>query len=211
MEQFLHYANWNEAGVICLSAYVLGCFAAGYYLVRMRLGEDIRELGSGSVGARNVGRVLGKTGFIVTLVFDFGKGCLAVWAARQFTTDEHLVALAMAAVVAGHIWPAQLRFHGGKGMATSLGALVIYDGKLALIFALLFVCFFLFLHRTTLPSLFALACLPIVDMLLTHDHGRTVLIATMAGLVIVAHRRNLMEEFSHFVEPPDVHPKIDQT
>src|SRR5205814_6775520 len=118
-----HSANWNQAGILCFCSYLLGCFAAGYYLVRMRLGEDLRELGSGSVGARNVGRVLGKTGFLLTLLGDFGKGAFAVWAARHFTTNDHAVALAMICVVAGHIWPLQLRFRGGKGMATSLGAL----------------------------------------------------------------------------------------
>src|ERR1043166_9636458 len=111
----LHSADWNQASVICCCAYLAGCFTSGYYLVRMRLGEDIRELGSGSVGARNVGRVLGKTGFLLTLGLDFAKGSFAVWAARHFTTpvDERLVALAMASVIAGHVWPLQLRFRGG--------------------------------------------------------------------------------------------------
>src|ERR1041385_8259254 len=115
-----HSANWNQAGIICFCSYLLGCFAAGYYLVRMRLGEDIRELGSGSVGARNVGRVLGKTGFLLTVLSDFGKGAFAVWAARHFFTpsDERLVALAMISVIAGHIWPMQLRFRGGTRTAT---------------------------------------------------------------------------------------------
>ena len=67
IEQF-EPANWAEAGWIALGAYALGCFTTGYYLVRMWTGQDLRELGSGNVGAKNVGRVLGKTGFFLTLL-----------------------------------------------------------------------------------------------------------------------------------------------
>src|SRR6476660_9124333 len=109
----LRYADWNLASGICLCAYVVGCFTSGYYLVRWLSGKDIRETGSGSVGARNVSRVLGKTGFLLTAALDFFKGVLAVWATRHFTADERLAVVAMLAVVAGHVWPMQLRFHGG--------------------------------------------------------------------------------------------------
>ena len=61
-----------------LTSYCLGCFTAGYYWVRSRTGLDIRQQGSGSVGARNAGRVLGPGAFLVTFLLDFGKGALAV-------------------------------------------------------------------------------------------------------------------------------------
>ena len=64
----LQSANWSQASYIALSAYLLGCFTTGYYLVRMRTGQDIRELGSGSVGAKNVGRILGWRGFLTTVL-----------------------------------------------------------------------------------------------------------------------------------------------
>jgi acyl phosphate:glycerol-3-phosphate acyltransferase len=197
---YLRSANWNQASGIGFCAYLLGCVAAGYYLVRSWMGEDVRELGSGSVGARNVGRVLGKTGFLVTLMCDFGKGGLAVWAARHFTTDERIVAIAMVAVVAGHIWPAQLRFHGGKGMATSLGALLVYDPKLALVYCMLFLGAFVLQWRTVLPGLFALVCLPLVALFLGQDRIQVVLITMMSGLVLFAHRKNIADEISHLVE-----------
>lgn len=191
---YLRSANWNQASGIGFCAYLLGCFAAGYYLVRSRLGEDIREMGSGSVGARNVGRVLGKAGFLITLICDFGKGGLAIWAARHFTTDERIVAFTMVAVVAGHIWPAQLRFHGGKGMATSLGALLVYDPKLALVYCVLFLGAFVLQWRTVLPGLFALVCLPIGALFLGQDRIQVGLITLMSGLVLLAHRKNITDE-----------------
>lgn len=208
---YLRSANWNQASGIGFCAYLLGCIATGYYLVRHRLGEDMRELGSGSVGARNVGRILGKTGFLITLICDFGKGGLAVWAARHFTTDERIVAVAMVAVVAGHIWPAQLRFHGGKGMATSLGALLVFDSKLALIYCALFLGAFVLQWRTVLPGLFALICLPLVALFLGQDRIQVVLITVMSGLVLVAHRKNIADEIFNLIERRHIHAESDKS
>ncbi len=208
---YLRVANWNQASGIGFCAYLLGCFAAGYYLVRSRLGEDVRELGSGSVGARNVGRILGKTGFLLTLLCDFGKGALAVWAARHFTKDDRIVALAMVAVVAGHIWPAQLRFHGGKGMATSLGALLIFDPKFAFIYGALFLGSFVLLWRSVLPGLFALICLPLVALFLGQDRIEVVLITVTAGLVLFAHRKNIADEISLLIDRRHMHAGSDKT
>jgi hypothetical protein len=122
--EHLQSANGLQAICSVVAAYLLGCFATGYYLVRARTGRDIREIESGSTGARNVGRVLGKPGFVLTVFGDFGKGALAVWFAAEFTNHNGLaMSLAVLAVVAGQIWPAQLRFRGGKGVATSFAAL----------------------------------------------------------------------------------------
>lgn len=193
----LRSANWIEASCVLLAAYILGCFTTGYYLVRARMGEDPRELGSGSVGARNVGRLLGWRGFLLTVFGDFGKGALAVWAAGHFATDDWLVALALLAVVTGHVWPAQLCFRGGKGMATSLGALLVYDWQLAVAFALLFAGGFAVLRKTVIPGLFALACLPLISAYLARGAAEVVGISALAGLVLIAHRKNLKTEFSN--------------
>src|ERR1044072_3138796 len=105
-----HFANLHQVMALCLSAYALGCFTIGYYLVRVRTGKDLRQTGSGSIGARNVGGVLGEGGFTLTLLFHFEKGAVAVLLTRYFLqhhaiSDDPIVALASIAVVAGHIWP----------------------------------------------------------------------------------------------------------
>ncbi|HLP76393.1 MAG TPA: glycerol-3-phosphate acyltransferase [Candidatus Paceibacterota bacterium] len=191
-----HSVDWSLAGILCLFAYVLGCFTSGYYFVRWFTGKDIRQNGSGSVGARNVGRILGKKGFFLTVFFDTFKGVLTVLVARHFTLDERIVLMTMAAVVAGHVWPVQLRFHGGKGMATSLGSLLVFNPELALAYAVLFLCLFALLRKTVLPGLFALACIPPVDFWLHRSSTGVVLLSLWAGLVLFAHRRNFVEEFS---------------
>ena len=193
----LRLTNWTRAGCIGLASYALGCFTTGYYLVRWRTGQDVREVGSGSVGARNVGRLLGRQGFLATMLCDFGKGMLAVWWARHFTTDDRLLALAMLGVVAGHLWPVQLRLRGGKGMATSFGALLIFDWKLAVAFV------------PVLPGLFALACLPFASLLLGRGVAEVAGCSILAGMVLMAHRRNLGSEISLLLERRQANSKHD--
>jgi glycerol-3-phosphate acyltransferase PlsY len=208
MEQ-LRSADWNRAGCLGLAAYALGCFTTGYYLVRWRTGQDIRELGSGSVGARNVGRLLGRQGFLATMLADFGKGALAVWAARHFTANDRLLALAMVGVVAGHLWPVQLRFRGGKGMATSVGALLLYDYRLVVAFVLFFGGGLAVLRKTVIPGLFALACLPFTALFLGREAAEVIGCSILAGLVLLAHRKNLATEISLLLERRQTCPRHD--
>src|SRR3954466_15400158 len=187
-------ANWSEASAIALGAYILGCFTTGYYLVRMCRGHDIRESGSGNVGAKNVGRLLGWRGFLVTVIGDVAKGAFAVWAAHHLTKDARLVGLAMVAVVAGHVWPVQLIFRGGKGVATSLGALLIYDYHLIVVFLMLFAAGFACLRKTMLPALFAFTCLPLACLYLHHDGNKILGVSLLAFVVVTSHWKNLLQE-----------------
>ena len=207
--EHLRSANWHHAAVLCFCAYMLGCFTSGYYLVRYCTGKDVREFGSGSVGAKNVSRVLGWGGFLLTLLFDFGKGSLAVFAARHFHYGDNLIAMVMLAVVAGHVWPAQLRFHGGKGMATSLGCLVVYDPHLALAFAALFICLFVLMRRTLLPGLLALAGVPLAGELFDHNSAEVIQLSFLAALVLFTHRKNIFEEISQLFPRRHAEAKSD--
>jgi len=206
----LQSANWGQMAVYALGAYVLGCFATGYYLVRALRGADIRDVDSGSVGARNVSQVLGRRGFVLTTLGDIAKGVLAVWATRHLTGDDRLAALVMLAVTAGHIWPAQLRFRGGKGVATSLGALLIYDWRLALTYVVVFLGGLALTRKTILPGLFGYVCLPVAAFWLDRDGLNTAVIALLAALVLVAHRRNIVEEFPALAEWCGVAAKPEQ-
>jgi glycerol-3-phosphate acyltransferase PlsY len=193
--QQLQSANWHRVTGCVLEAYVLGCFATGYYLVRARTGKDLRKIETGTIGARNAGRVLGKTGFFLTVLGDFAKGALAVWIARGWTGDNHLALFALLAVVLGHLWPVQLRFQGGKGVATSLGALLVFDYHVALVWPVLFVAGFVFMRKTLFPAMFAFACLPMAAWCLNCDNFTVSLMTFLVALILFAHRRNLTEEF----------------
>jgi acyl phosphate:glycerol-3-phosphate acyltransferase len=102
--------------------YALGCLNTGYYLVRVRTGLDLRRQGSGTAGATNAGRLLGRYGFLLAMLGDVAKGVAAVGLARALSGDAAVAGMAAFGVVAGHIYPAQLGFRGGKGLATLFGA-----------------------------------------------------------------------------------------
>jgi glycerol-3-phosphate acyltransferase PlsY len=184
----------------CLvGAYALGCLGMGYYLVRAQTGRDIREIESGSIGARNVGRVLGRSGFCVTLLSDFAKGALAVWAARQLSGSEILAALAWLTVTVGHVWPIQLGFRGGKGVATSLGGLLIFEWHSALIYAAAFLVLLGFMRRTILPGLFAYLVLPFTVWWFFQNGLLVTIVSGLIAVVWFAHRDNLAAEIPRLV------------
>lgn len=78
----------TQAAFATIAAYLLGCFNTGYYLVRMMTGQDVRTLASGGTGSRNVGRLLGAKGFVLTLIGDAGKGMAAVWLGQYLALDH---------------------------------------------------------------------------------------------------------------------------
>src|ERR1051326_2441788 len=108
---------------VIAEAYLLGSIPFGYLLYRLQQGGDVRDTGSGNIGATNVLRSAGMAAGFSTLVLDAAKGYLAVALAALITgTDRRLMSLAAVAAVMGHIFPAFLKFRGGKGVATGLGA-----------------------------------------------------------------------------------------
>ncbi|MEY2410378.1 MAG: acyl phosphate:glycerol-3-phosphate acyltransferase, partial [Verrucomicrobiota bacterium] len=168
MTSFNLTPNWAVSGkdlTWIVTSYFLGCFTAGYYWTRWRTGQDIRALGSGNVGARNVGRLLGPWGFLITFLLDFAKGVLAVAGATYFKLSPESLVATVVAVAAGHNWPAQLHFRGGKGIAVSLGALLAYDPFIVLCLVAVFLPLFALLRTFTLSGMLAFAVAPMVGFL----------------------------------------------
>lgn len=101
--------------------YALGCLSPGWWLVRRSTGTDLRAAGSGATGATNAARVLGGWAFVVVLLLDAAKAAAAVLVSRALVGPDPWYVLALPAVVAGHIWPAPLKFQGGRGAGPLLG------------------------------------------------------------------------------------------
>jgi glycerol-3-phosphate acyltransferase PlsY len=178
-----------------IASYLAGCVCFGYYLVRYRTGKDVREYGSGNPGARNVGRLLGPGGFFLTLLGDAGKGAAAVWLALFLGLSAGWVMIAIVAVIAGHLWPLQMQFRGGKGFATAIGAFLVFDYQLAFMVAGVAVIAMVILRHTTLGGLAAMVLAPIV-IYLTGYPTEVILGATaISALVLFGHRHNLREAF----------------
>jgi len=166
---------WFLVIACCLVGYVFGSFPAGYFAGRLA-GVDVRTVGSGNIGATNVLRVLGKKwGYPVFLV-DALKGFAAVRVAFLLVNRwpqakpyaEYFAILAALMSIAGHVFPIWLGFKGGKGVATSAGALI---GLMPLAVPLVFLVWVLVFETTryvSLASIIAAIALPIVVTLLAH-------------------------------------------
>ena len=191
MEALSDQPGWLAGMAVAPAAYLIGCVSTGYYLTRARTGNDIRVMGTGSSGARNVGRALGSMGFAVTLAGDLVKGGAAVWLAQAVTGREWTGLVALLAVTAGHVWPAQLGFHGGKGVATSLAALLMYDCWLTGVYLLLFGAGFSLTRRSVASSVVAYGLLPVASYFSKQDPAHVWGMAALAALIFVAHRQNI--------------------
>jgi acyl phosphate:glycerol-3-phosphate acyltransferase len=190
--------NWNVVlGILC--SYLLGSIPTAYIAGKILKGIDIREHGSGNVGATNVFRVLGKKPGVVVLIIDILKGVVAVAVIGKLLglvniPDYILLAIA---VVCGHNWTVFLQFKGGKGIATSLGVLIGLViqfpelGSVLLFTLLLWIALFLTFAYVSLASIVAALGLPIL-MFLTHQHIHwTVLGVIFSIFVIIRHKPNI--------------------
>ena len=194
------------------AAYLFGGVSPGYWLVRLRTGADVRQLGSGATGATNAARVLGGGGFALVLLLDAVKGALAVLVARWAGLAGGWEFAAALAVVAGHVWPVQLGFRGGKGLGPLLGAWLalapLAIGACGLIAAAAWG-----LTRRRVPSgLFGVLLLPGATWLETHSVPATVFAGLTFGIVAFAHRGNFvpapapgapLRDESHHPRPQD--------
>ncbi len=179
---------------VVFAAYLMGCFVTGYYLVRWRTGKDLRTLGSGSLGARNAGRLLGSGGYFTTGLLDFAKGVAAILLARWAGLNDWALGVAALAVVAGHNWPAQLGFHGGKGIATGYGAVLALAPWVAGAMWGVFLPITLLLRSSTLGGVAAFLAAPLLAMAFSARLPVVVTFALLGMIVAFTHRRNVRDE-----------------
>lgn len=146
--------------LIALGAFLLGSIPTGYLVARSR-GVDIRQHGSGNIGATNVFRTLGKPLGIFVFVVDALKGFAAVWLAQHFLPGDWSGIIAAVAVIAGHNYTPWLGFKGGKGIATSAGVLLALMPLAVLCIAIVWFAVFFATRYVSLASICASAALPL--------------------------------------------------
>ena len=183
-------------GLIILCAYLIGSIPSGLWIGKIFYNTDIREHGSGNLGATNTFRTLGKKAGIVVTVMDVLKGTAAVLlAALPIFSDSsiHSLILGLVAVI-GHMLPIFANFRGGKAVATSAGVLLGYSWPL---FVLLLIAFLVTLKITKIVSLTsmiaALVALiySIVYYFVTGDFALSILVAFLFTFIIYRHRANI--------------------
>src|ERR1700756_261841 len=183
--------------LIAAASYLLGSIPFGYLLVRIFRGEDVRRSGSGNIGATNVSRKSPALGAL-TLLLDAAKGFFAVQLASNFSSfppgDDRIqrvmAASALLAIV-GHVFPLWLRFRGGKGVATALGAFLRFSPTAVVIAIIIFIMVVLVSRRISLGSIVTAALFPVSIWLLDRpcDPWVIALTATSALLIIARHHQ----------------------
>ncbi|MGA2202789.1 MAG: glycerol-3-phosphate 1-O-acyltransferase PlsY [Terriglobales bacterium] len=187
--------NMNPYLITTALSYLLGSIPFGYLLVRIFKGEDVRATGSGNIGATNVARKSPALG-IATLVLDAAKGLAAVLVARVLFGGPHqqlVMTTAAFFAVLGHLFPVWLKFRGGKGVATSLGAFILLTPKSILCLVVLFLIIAVAFRYVSLGSVAVAAAFPLLAWALHEyaDPRQLVLIALVSALVIWRHRQNI--------------------
>ncbi len=186
---------------IALLSYLIGAIPSGYLAGRMA-GIDIRQSGSGSMGATNVTRVLGKRYGYAVFFADFFKGlgtiCLSTFIGKRFAPDSSQDVLQIASgvfCILGNAFPVWLRFRGGKGVATSAGVFFGLTPIAAIVAFVIWVVTFRVTRYVSIASMIASIALPTTVFILTHfmhTRGPLVLYASigLAIIVILRHRSN---------------------
>tara|TARA_B100001287_G_scaffold228533_1_gene198703 strand:+ start:1257 stop:1874 length:618 start_codon:yes stop_codon:yes gene_type:complete len=187
----------------CAFGYLAGSIPFGILISKVLGLGDLRKVGSGNIGATNVLRTGNKLAAFLTLLFDFSKGLCAVLIARQFL-GEDAVQVSAASALMGHCFPIWLRFRGGKGVATFLGAMI------ALSFIIGIICCFVWLFvavvrkMSSLASLTSSASAPIAAIFLNHPNTILLLVLLMS-IVFFRHKQNIDRIIK------GVEPKIGKT
>ncbi len=174
----------------CLFGYLLGSIPFGLLLTRFAGLGDIRNIGSGNIGATNVLRTGHKGLAAATVLLDGLKGAAAVLVVRAATADQQMALFAGLAAVLGHLFPVWLRFKGGKGVATGLGVLIAAYWPIGLAACAVWLLVAFLMRLSSLAALAAFAAAPLVG-LIVEEFNVVKLAFTIAVLVFVRHQANI--------------------
>jgi acyl phosphate:glycerol-3-phosphate acyltransferase len=186
--------------VLAVTAYLLGSIPFGLIIVRIVRGEDVRLTGSGNIGATNVARSGGAKLGIATLVLDGLKGYLAVRIAsivsHQSPGVDLGLAMSLAALCAilGHVFPVWLKFRGGKGVATAVGAFIGLAPRAVLVVLAIFLVIVLISRYVSLGSIVASATFPLLAFFFYRSESSPAGFAVMlcaSLLIILKHKANI--------------------
>jgi len=180
-----------------LGGYLLGSIPFGVIATRLGGAGDLRQIGSGNIGATNVLRTGRRDLALMTLLGDGGKGAVAVllaWLATRDGTPEQqavLTSLAGGAAFLGHLFPVWLKFKGGKGVSTFLGTMLAAAWPVGLLAGATWLIVAFVFRMSSLAALMAVALAPAIALLLGRPHAIALLALFMALLVYVRHADNI--------------------
>lgn len=187
--------------------YLLGSIPFGLVLCKIYGAGDIREVGSGNIGATNVLRTGNKTLALATLLLDSSKGAIAVFATayisylaatltnqspnNNFVLTTHITLTAGLGAVIGHCYPIWLKFKGGKGVATTLGTLLALAWPVGLSACVIWFISALIFRISSLSALIAVGLTPLIAHYITGNQNLSIVCAIIAAIVFLKHRDNI--------------------
>jgi acyl phosphate:glycerol-3-phosphate acyltransferase len=180
--------------MVAAFSYLLGSIPFGYILISIFRGEDVRQTGSGNIGATNVARSSPGLG-ILTLVLDALKGLTAVLATQALFPGQTLLAgIAALFAILGHMFSIWLKFRGGKGVATGLGSFAVIAPKAILVMVCVFIVLVLAFRYVSLASVVGVALFPVLACLLDgygHASQMLAIMIVVSVLIIAKHHENI--------------------
>jgi glycerol-3-phosphate acyltransferase PlsY len=175
---------------LILCAFLLGSIPFGVVVAKI-YGVNLRKVGSGNIGATNVLRAMGKGPAVLTLVGDVLKGSLAVVIGRFFFHTPFLEGIIGLSAIVGHNFSLFLRFRGGKGVATSIGVLLIYSPKVGALTVILWLMVILITRYSSLAAIVSFGVLPLGIYILDYSQGKLIISILIAFLLIFRHTDNI--------------------
>lgn len=184
-----------QLGLTIIVAYIIGAIPTGYLIVKTKTGDDIRTIGSGSTGATNVKRVLGKKWFFITLLLDAFKGALPVILAKLFVTAYASIGLApvlaAVAVIIGHSKSCFLNFKGGKSVASGVGTILALNWMVGAIIAVIWGTITYTTKYVSVGSIIALLISPFLMYFFHAPIAYICYCAIGAIYIVYLHRENI--------------------
>ena len=174
--------------LIGIVSYLFGSIPFGLLLTKLFLKKDIREIGSGNIGATNALRSGNKLIGYLTLILDITKAVLPVLFVK--INYPELIYLSALCSFLGHVFPIWLRFKGGKGVATYLGILFVINLSFGIIFVTIWIFIFILSKYSSLSSILATSSVPIF-LLISKNFSEVIFFITMFVLIFYTHRENI--------------------
>nr|WP_204207384.1 glycerol-3-phosphate 1-O-acyltransferase PlsY [Mammaliicoccus sciuri] len=179
--------------VVIILSYLVGCFPSGLVLGKLFYKKDIRQFGSGNLGATNTFRVLGKKAGFIVMFLDIFKGFIVVFFPIWFNVDIPSIFVGICAVV-GHVFPIFLKFKGGKAVATSAGAVLAVHPILLIILAIIFFVILYLTKYVSLSSIVAgISCF--IGAIIIGDIPFLIVSIAILVILLVRHQSNIIRIF----------------
>ena len=184
--------NFQLTVLLSIVAYLIGSIPTGIVVAKILGAPDPRAVGSGNIGATNVGRVAGKAAGIITLVGDVLKGFLIILLAFYiFGNSPKEISIAGLAVFLGHLFPVFLKFKGGKGVATTLGVFLAIGPLQAILALIIFIILVAIFKYVSVASMIASVSIPLMLNLSPATSPYVPLAAVISVLIILKHSDNI--------------------